>query len=163
VDVRPTIDQPHVPAPAPLEEEDELVEAMRRMLAANSLDWIATSVTRSSDERAPAAAAAKISRAALFQDLDAVLDSRGSARDAHSNAVWQALWGEAVERWADSHRGWTSQEVVDRYGPADFLRTGSEGPSLVYASPLGSSAPATFVFQTREGKICGVDVGVMER
>ena len=94
----------------------------------------------------------------LFRDLESVLVDAPAKDDAAGAERWKPIWGAAVKRWEEGHRGWTMDQVAERYGAPDSLQADGEGPSYVYSLPASDGGERRFVFQSRHGLIYDVDV-----
>jgi hypothetical protein len=132
------------------------------------LEQVAAQLARNVEPRAPQLARprdpATTPRAQacfdLFRDLETVLVDLPAKGDAQGAERWKPLWGAAVKRWEDGHRGWTMDQISERYGAPDSLQADGEGPSYVYSLPASDGGERRFVFQSRHGLIYDVDVYV---
>src|SRR5690349_11921625 len=98
----------------------------------------------------------------LFRELEALQEERfppgKDTADERWTAIWNVTWGSAVKHWEESHRGWTFEQVAERYGAPDRLQADGEGPSYVYSLTASDGTEESFVFQSRHGLIYDVDV-----
>jgi hypothetical protein len=142
-------------APAPdLQGDIERLEQVAAQLARNA-EPKAPQLARPRDPATTPRAAACFD---LFLDLENVLGDLPAKDDAQGAERWKPIWAAAVKRWENAHRGWTMDQISERYGPPDSLQADGEGPSYVYSLPASDGSERRFVFQSRHGLIYDVDV-----